>query len=91
MPVNARYSQCVDQNILFCLITHQTIIQLERVADYDDLGITLDFSLSWNKHVHSMTTNANRKMATIKGSIGYKAPLSVKKQVTVYCFSPQSF
>ena len=48
-----------------------------------DLGVTVDSKLNFTKHVQKIVKKANRVLGLIKRSIGYKAPLSVKKQLYV--------
>jgi hypothetical protein len=53
--------------------------QLERLDVMRDLGVIIDNKLSWNDHVTTILAKAKRVMGLIKRSIGYKAPVSVKR------------
>ena len=58
-------------------------ITLERVREYVDLGVTVDCNLNWNTHVKRVVSKANKVLGMIKRSIGYSAPVNVKKQLYV--------
>ena len=69
--------------------------KLERVKEYIDLGVTLDCTLNWNKHVQKIISKANKMLGLVKRSLGYLAPKSVKRQLYItivrsqleYCMS----
>ena len=56
---------------------------LEIVDNIRDLGIILDSTLSWNKHVHNIATKANRLSWLIKRTLGYQASEAAKRQLFI--------
>ena len=57
--------------------------RLERVSNIKDLGIVIQSELNWNKHVRTLIASANRTLGLIKRTVGFKAPMSVKKQLYI--------
>ena len=54
---------------------------LEKVTNIRDLGVIVDSDLSWTKHVTSIVAKANQISYLVKRSVGYNAPVNVKKQL----------
>jgi hypothetical protein len=54
---------------------------LERVNEMRDLGVIIDNTLSWNSHIKEIVSSAYRVLYLIKRSIGFNAPVTVKRQL----------
>ena len=54
---------------------------LENVGVFKDLGVFVDFKLSFNNHVDSLVTKCSKVSGFIKRSVGYHAPVAVKLQL----------
>ena len=57
--------------------------KLDRIDEIADLGVTLGTKLNWNSHVSNLVNKASRMMGLIKRTVGYSAPVGVKKQLFV--------
>ena len=53
-------------------------VSLEYVDSFTDLGVIVDFNLSFHSHVDSIVNKSSRVCGMIKRSLGYNAPISVK-------------
>ena len=58
-------------------------IKLLRCANIKDIGVTLDNKLNWSTHIESIVSKANKVMGVIKRTVGYSAPVTVKKQLYI--------
>ena len=56
---------------------------IERVDSFKDLGIIIQSDLSWNSHINTIISKANRMSGLIKRTVGYQAPVNVKHQLYV--------
>lgn len=54
---------------------------VERVTEIKDLGVIIDNTLSWNKHVNTTVAKANQALGLIKRTVGFNAPDNVKLQL----------
>jgi len=54
-------------------------IILERVYEFNDLGVIVTSDLSWNKHISLKVAKASQMLGLIKRGIGHHAPMQVKK------------
>ncbi len=52
---------------------------LENVSSYGDLGIEVESTLGWTKHIKGKVSKANSTMGLIKRTVGFKAPQKVKQ------------
>ena len=50
---------------------------LENVSCYNDLGVTVDKSLSFNNHISNVINKCNKVNGMIRRSLGYRSPASV--------------
>jgi hypothetical protein len=55
-------------------------VAVEQVEDTKLLGVTLDYKLSWSKHINSMVAKMGRGLAVIKRCSAFLTPHS-RKQV----------
>ena len=46
-----------------------------------DLGVTVDSALNWSTHIRNIIANANKMLYLVKRTVGYNAPITVKKQL----------
>ena len=60
---------------------HINGILVERVSEFNDLGILIQNNLSWNSHVKKTVAKARKMLGLIRRTVGYKAPQSVKLQL----------
>ena len=54
-------------------------IVLDRVFEFNDLGITVTSDLTWGKHIRSKVAKASQLLGLIKRGLGFTAPALVKK------------
>ena len=52
---------------------------LERVFQFNDLGVIVTSDLSWSKHIRSKVSTASPLLDLIKRGIGYSDPAKVKR------------
>ena len=52
---------------------------LEVVSEFNDLGVSASGQLTWKFHIQNIISKANSTLGFIKRSVGFHAPLSVKK------------
>jgi hypothetical protein len=51
---------------------------LERVTEFNDLGVSVSDDLSWKNHLCSIISRANRQLGLIKRTLGPSAPIKCK-------------
>ena len=51
---------------------------LERVQSFNDLGITVQNNLKWDKHISQTVSKSNKMLWCIIRCLGYKAPMEAK-------------
>lgn len=54
-------------------------IELDRVFEFNDLGIIVTSDLSWSKHISRKVAKASQMLGLIKRGIGFIAPAQVKR------------
>ena len=54
-------------------------IILERVNEFNDLGLIVTNNLSWSNHIKNKVSKAERLLGLIKRTFGYKIPAETKK------------
>lgn len=53
---------------------------VERCKSIKDIGVEIDNKLNWNTHIQTIVKKGNKVMGLIKRTVGYKAPMIVKKK-----------
>ena len=53
---------------------HLNNIHLEYVEEFNDLGLLINFSLTWRSHIATKISKANRMLGLIKRTVGFNAP-----------------
>ena len=61
---------------------------LENVSCYNDLGVTVDKSLSFNNHISNVINKCNRVNGMIRRSLGYRSPASVSINLSLQSPNP---
>lgn len=54
-------------------------VTLDRVNEFNDLGIIVESDLSWHKHIQAKISKASQMLGLIRRGIGYHAPCKVKR------------
>jgi hypothetical protein len=53
-------------------------LDLSRVKEFIDLGITVKDNFKWDTHINGMVNKANKRLGLVKRSIGHKCDTNVK-------------
>ena len=56
---------------------------LEKVQNIRDLGVIVDSDLKWSNHISNIVAKANQMSYLVKRTVGYTAPINVKKQLFI--------
>jgi hypothetical protein len=56
---------------------------LQNCNKIRDIGIMVDSKLNWNYHIENCVSKANKIMGLVKRTLGFTAPVVVKKQLYV--------
>jgi hypothetical protein len=56
---------------------------LEVCNNIRDIGIMVDSNLNWTSHIEKCVSKASKVMGLVKRTLGYTAPVTVKKQLYV--------
>ena len=51
---------------------------LVYASDFNDLGVTVSNTLSWNAHIRKIVSKSNRLLGLIKRTLGFRAPIKAK-------------
>ena len=52
---------------------------LERVYEFNDLGLIVTHDLTWSRHINCKLSKSNKNLGMVKRAVGYKAPVATKK------------
>lgn len=68
-------ARTVKYNMFYCL--DGTI--LDRVSEFNDLGVIVTSTMSWSAHIRSKVSKANQLLGMIKRALGIHAPSRAKQ------------
>ena len=64
-------------------------VQLDRVLDEKDLGVTITSTLSWELHIQSITAKANKVLGLLKRTCPPLKDISVRRTLYLSLVKPQ--